>query len=318
MRARQLIDCGSILLLLTASAAGGAAFEGRINVTVTQGAETNNLLFTYSPDHLRIETLGSAWPYPVDILDRQSGALTLLFPHNRSFVKLKSAWPPARSTLPGLPGMPMMPANPPAGIGPQGNIGVSTPGAAAPAMPSSPVVPGAPNMPSVPQMPQMPRLPQVPGGLPPGIGPQAGAMPQMGVPGQMPMPLPMATAMMNQKPEFKATGQTANLLGRSCQQYEIKQRGQTMTIWATGELPAFQPYVRNQPRRFGPRMLEEQWAGLVADHKLFPLLAVLRFDSGPERMRFEVTAINAEKVAEPNDDLFSPPQDYHEVQPLPF
>jgi hypothetical protein len=65
-------------------------------------------------------------------------------------------------------------------------------------------------------------------------------------------------------------------------------------------------------------MLEQQWPGLLADRKLFPLLAILSYDSGVERLRFEVTSIHKETVAEPDATLFEPKADYREVEPRPF
>ena len=130
--------------------------------------------------------------------------------------------------------------------------------------------------------------------------------------------MPMPPMMMNQKLELTATGQTTNILGFACQQYQLKQRGETMDIWATDQLLPYQPYVRNQPHRFGPRMLEEQWGGLVADKKLFPLVASLHYDNGAERLRFEVTSISTGKIVEPSEKLFQPPPDYNEIEPLPF
>jgi hypothetical protein len=156
----------------------------------------------------------------------------------------------------------------------------------------------------------MPAMP----GLPPGIGPQpGGAMAGAAAPAAMPrMP------MMNQKLELRATGQTTNILGFVCQQYELKQRGETVEFWATDQLLPYQPYLRNQPHRFGPDQFERQWAGLVADRRLFPLIASLRYDSGGERLRFEVTSVSTDKIAEPSEQLFQPPRDYTEIQPLPF
>ncbi len=52
--------------------------------------------------------------------------------------------------------------------------------------------------------------------------------------------------------------------------------------------------------------------------KLFPLLATLKFANGPERLRFEVTTITPEKIADPDGQLFQPPADYHQLDPLPF
>lgn len=320
-----------ILALLSAGAgvASGpveaSAFEGRINIAVVQGTQTNDLQYTVGPDHLRIEIIGSTWPNAIDIVERQSGALTLVYPHNRSFVRLKPAAQNASADTPGMRGMPGMPmpsrALPP-GIGPQAGAG-----------PGIPAVPGQPGWPSAPTglppgigpqgasslsgapgpAPGMPAMPSLPAGLPPGVGPQAGGPPGMPAMPRMPMP-----SMMNQKLELTATGKTTNILGYTCQEFELKQRGETMEIWATDQLPPYQPYARNQPHRFGPNMIEQQWPGLVAARKLFPLLATLHYDAGAVRLRFEVTSVSADKIVEPSDDLFQPPSDYHEVQPLPF
>src|SRR5205807_2095046 len=82
------------------------AFEGRINAVMTQGNESNGLLYTVGTNFLRIEMTATNAPNPVDILDLKSGALTLLFPHNRSFVRLK---PAAENPLTSTPGPLAMP-----------------------------------------------------------------------------------------------------------------------------------------------------------------------------------------------------------------
>jgi len=164
-------------------------------------------------------------------------------------------------------------------------------------------------------------MPTPPGGLPPGIGPQsagapgASAMPAMpGMMGGMPM-MPMPPM---EKAELKATGETTNLLGYACARYEIKHRGEVMVIWATDQLLPYQAWRQNQPPSFGPQMLEEQWGELVKAKKLFPLLATLKFERGPERLRFEVKSITPGKIEDPDGALFRPPADYREVRPLPF
>jgi len=172
------------------------------------------------------------------------------------------------------------------------------------------------NLPAPGAMPQ----PMPPSGRLPGVGPHA-ATPPPGAPAipqlpQMPtmpmMPMPM------EKLEVKATGETTNLLGYSCARYEIKQRGEMMTVWATEQLFPYQPYVQNQRHRFGPQMIAEKWGGLLAEKKLFPLLATLRFDDGAERCRFEVTKIESGEMTDDDAKLFLPPPDYTEMQPLPF
>ena len=265
------------------------AFEGRITAAATLGGETTALLYTVGTNTLRIEVTGSDRPNPVDVLDRNSGELTLLFPHNRSFVKLSPAVLNSASTPPGNPNPP--PAIPP-GIGPQ---------TGAAAMPAPP--------------PGFPPKPALPNGLPPGVGPQAqmSGAPGMGSMPAMPnMPLP-GGAM-----QLKATGQKTNLLGFACEQFEIKQRGEIMAIWATDQLLPFQNYVRNQPPRFGPRKIEERWAGLLAARNLFPLRASLRFENGPERFHFEVLSVTPQKLKPEDAPLFLPPEGYFEIQPLPF
>src|ERR1017187_8613532 len=139
-----------ILGCLAAFVSTGVAFEGRIHAVVIQGNQTNALLYTVGTTSLRVEMTVTNWPNPVDILDINSGALTLLFPNNRSFVHLKPATDAATSAAPGPFGMPMPPGGLPPGIGPQ----------------SAPVAPSMPAMPSMPA-------------LPPGVGPQSQPTPAM-------------------------------------------------------------------------------------------------------------------------------------------
>ena len=132
----------------------------------------------------------------------------------------------------------------------------------------------------------------------------------------MPM-MPMMPGMM-EKMELQATGQKTNLLGFACQQYLLKQRGETLEIWATDQLLPYQPYVQNQPHRFGPQRIEEQWPGMLTNRKLFPLLVSLRYDNGAERFRFEVQSVTPQKLTDEEAKLFQPPAGYLEIQPLPF
>jgi hypothetical protein len=259
----RVLPIMSCCVALTTAA---VAFEGRINVVVIQGNQTNALLYTVGTDSLRVEMTATNWPNPVDVLDRNSGTLTLLFPNNRSFVHLKSATDAATVGAPGMPGIPA-----PIGAGPD-------------------------------------RPP-----IPPGVGPQA----QSGMSSMPPMPMPMMPGMMD-KMELQATGQKTNLLGLACQQYQLKYRGETLEIWATDQLFPYQPYVQNQPHRFGPRRIEEQWPAMLTSRKLFPLLARLRYDNGVERFRFEVQSVTPQKITDDEAKLFQPPDGWFEIQPLPF
>jgi hypothetical protein len=380
------------LLALTIPA---RAFEGQINIVVTQAGQSNALRYTVGPEHLRIEMTATNWPSPIDIVERQSGALTLVYPHNRSFVRLKPAAVNAPAGIPGFPDMPLPPGGLPPGIGPQANFhydGMTTPtqpggapnGADRPVRQSTigpapgalAFAPPVPPMPPAPKMPvsvtppitngllvgQLPVAAVPPGAapgirrmpppgmlVPPGVGPVPPQSPNSNFPspgqvmlpvtngiprefGQRPGgPLPGAPRMaampkmamappsvMNGPLELKATGQATNLLGFACQQYELKERGETMELWATDQLLPYQPYLRHQPHRVGPQRIEERWPELVAQRQLFPLFASQRHESGVESFRFEVTAVMTSKIDETSETLFQPPADYHEVQPLPF
>jgi hypothetical protein len=186
-------------------------FEGRIAATITRGGEVTPLLYTAGTNFLRVEVTDTRRPNSVNILDSNSGELVLLFPNNRSFVRLKGE---EKSPAP-----PQVPPTTPAA--PAGQIGPTN-------------LPGMPDMPQVPQMQ-------------PGAGPQnaAGVPPMPGMPGMPPaggMPMmPMPRPMM-EKMELVATGDKTNLLGFGCERFLIKQRGEVMEIWATHGLLPFQPY----------------------------------------------------------------------------
>jgi hypothetical protein len=288
----------SFSLILTAVlglvAGPATAFEGCIQATLTQGGQTQTFIYTISTNYLRIERGETDWPHARNLFNLQTGDLTLLFPHNRSYVRLKASRP---NTATQVPGLPMPPAGLPPGVGPQ------------------PQAATAPNIPALPALPNMP-------GLPPGIGPQAsGSTPgATGFAAGAPQPpsMPMMPMPGMDKMELRATGDKTNLLGYACIRYELKQRGEIMEIWATDQLLPYQPWQQNQPPRFGPRMIEEQWSELVKARKLFPLLASLKFENGSERLRFEVKTITPEKIEDPDGQFFQPPADYHELDPLPF
>lgn len=267
------------------------AFEGRIAATMTQGTETKTFLYTAGTNCVRIERTETNWPHPVNIASIDSSDIALVYPHNRSFVRLKSGAPSAPpafaapSTIPG-----QSPVEPhPAGIGFASVPPTVAPGATA-------------------------NLPHPPGTLPAGVGPQN--LRGTGLPAMSAFPL-MRVPLMPQS-QLKATGETTNILGFACARYELTQRGETVEIWATDKLLPFQPWLQSQPRRFGPRLIEERWADLLKERKLFPLFASLKFDNGTERFRFEVKSITPEKIRDPDGALFQPPAPYHEVEPAPF
>lgn len=269
----------SVLGLILAPRAG--AFEGLIQAEVIRGGQTVTLQYSASPHCLRVENTATNWPYPVDLVDTDTGTLTLLFPNNRTWVTL----PLAPDTVPAS--------------------GIVPSPAALPAPPVS--FPAAQTMPGSTPF----TMPAQQAAITPTTASPAMPMPLSPVPGGMPtMPL--------DKLALKATGQSTNLLGYACAGYELKQAGATMTIWATDRLLPFQGWIQNQPAHFGRRQLEDQWVDLVKARKLFPLLAILKRDHGPERYRFEVKAITPKKFTDADAPLFHLPTDYQEIQSLPF
>jgi hypothetical protein len=266
-----------------------AAFQGRITTAVTRNGETHHLLYTVGTNFLRIDCLETDHPYPSDIVDTGSQEITVVFHHNGSFVRfpLSMQNPPAPTGFPQMaPAFPQAPPTAPAAIGPKNLPGIQPP-----------------------QMPAMPQMPNPPAAA--GIGPQSSP----GMPG---MAMPMMPPMQAQAIALKDTGETTNILGYQCARYTFKWRDETMDIWATDQLLPFQAYLQNQPLRFGPRMMENQWEGLLTERKVFPLLAILKTQSGMERLRFEVTGIQPEKIADKDGTLSHPPACYNEIQPLPF
>jgi hypothetical protein len=294
----------------TVSLCAASGFEGYIRAVGGRTGGAAGLLYTVGTNFLRVEMTDTNHPNAVDIFDLRSGQLTLVMPHNRSFMRFQPA-------APGSAGLPP-------GIGPRTRPGRS-PGGRAVRPPVPPVV-GPTNLPGMPAMPAMPAPPE---GLPAGIGPQAQppAAPETASPPNL--PAQPANAGMASPPAMpmvppggglalQATGQRTNLLNCACERYEIKQRAETMEIWATDQLVPFQVYLPAQPPGFGPPLIEHQWSGLLTVRKLFPLRAVLKTDNGVERYRFEVQSITPGKLTEREALDFQPPEGYVEIQPSPF
>jgi hypothetical protein len=305
-----------LLLAHSSHATSATPFEGRINATTARGGASVALLYTVGTNCLRVEMTDTNWPNAFNLVDRNSGQVTLVFPHNGTFVRLKKAGDDSSARPPGFPAMP---AGLPPGIGPQRAMPISQP------MPMRPQnVPPGLGPTNFPAMHAMPSMPAPPAGLPPGIGPQAqtpAATSLPAVPAQAGMGSVPGMPAMPRMPggmELQATGEKSTLLGYPCQRFDIKQPGQTMEIWATDELPPFQPYLPSQPPGFGRPLLEEYWSKLVTARKLFPIRAILRTDNGVERYRFEVQSVVPARLTENDYKHFQPPQSYVEIQPRPF
>lgn len=306
------------------------AFEGQVHVTLVQGAQSDELLYTAATHGVRIEVLGSPVPNPVTIVERPSGVLTVVFPHNRSFARLNSPSQPAIAGLPGFSGMPQPPAGLPPGIGPSMGVGPTTGGVY--------VHPGGSPLSTMPATPQtmdglvsniglrslhpMPApltgIAPMASGTSPAPAPIAGVMGEVGVGRMQRARMPLPPPMMNRPMALSDTGVTTNLLGFACRRFELDQRGVRLEVWATDQLMPYQAYLRHQPMSPRPQVIDELWPDLLAARHLFPLVAVLRYDNGVERLRLTVTSISTNGIAESTDTLFQPPPGYREMPALPY
>jgi hypothetical protein len=88
----------------------GFAFEGRISAALTRGGEPQPLRYTVGTNFFRVERPETNWPYACDLVNLRSGEVTLLFPHNHSFMRLRNGDADVRPLQPAGPAtMPMMP-----------------------------------------------------------------------------------------------------------------------------------------------------------------------------------------------------------------
>src|SRR5262245_20920281 len=99
--ARFSLHVGAIIAL-GASVPLAPAFEGQMNATIIRGTEVTPLLYTVGKNLVRIEVASTNRPHLVNIVEPKGGGLTLLFPHNRSFLRLK---PTSEYSSPSLPGV---------------------------------------------------------------------------------------------------------------------------------------------------------------------------------------------------------------------
>ncbi len=272
----------------------GAAFEGRVTATLTRsGAATTQFLFTRKENELRIENSGSKLE-PINIVDLDAKKLTIIFPHNSTFLHVDLIRQLPDRAQPGAP-----PLNPNSGGEAAGFRGTTTSSPTAPKM-SPP--PGFPTPLPIASMPPIPPMPS--------SGSGAAGMPMM----PPPMPGMFGAA------ELKKTEKTKKIQGFDCTLYTMSDRGENFEIWATNDAALF-PFRLLQRdynvRRFGPQMIEEQWVELLQRKSLFPLEATLRSEpGGQERLSFKVSHIDRKKI-DPGD-LFSVPKDLYEILPPQF
>jgi hypothetical protein len=271
-------------------------FEGTATFTEKRGGVATQFLYLRKSDQLRIEKTDKSKPEPINIIDLASKKLTIVYPHNSSFVQVDLTKEGEQAGAANLPtGFPVPPPIPSAGTNP----GVA---------PSFSPPPGFPTTPPMPSMPPMPNNPAA--GMP--NNPMAGGIPSM--PMMMP-PMPVM-GRLGPEAELKKSDKTKKIQGYECALYTISDRKEKMEIWAMPDAELF-PFrllqMNYHSRHFGPQLLEERWPGLLQKRSLFPLEVHLRMEGNEEeRFSFQADKIEKKKIDD-SQEFFKPPENYIEV-----
>ena len=259
--------------------------EGVVSATLTRsGAQPAHYVFTRKGALVRIENTDNKLE-PVNIIDLEGKKVTIVYPHNSTFVRVDLVAGGADAGRPSLP-----------------NPALALPGSTPPATMPAQIGPSITPPPGFPTPPSMPAMPN-----------QQGA----GGPGMPPMPMmPPPMAGMSQAEELKKTEQTKKIQGLDCTLYTIEQRGEKFDLWVASDAALFPFRLIERDflgRRFGPQMLEETWPQLLRDKSLFPIEATLKMEPGSqERLSFKVEKIEKKKIDD--EKLFQPPERYIEIQ----
>jgi hypothetical protein len=279
------VSCGS------GFAANQDVFAGVVTARLTRGTASSQFVFTRKGNQLRIENTTNQLE-PINIVDLAANKLTIVYPHNTTFVQLDLTKKAAPSAAPPMPALTPNQAGAPAQLGPA----ISPP----PGFPSPPPMPSL----SHSQVPNKPAMGQALPAIPAGAG--------MGMPMMMPpMPIPGGSGAF----ELKKTDKTKNIQGFNCTLYTIGNRGEEFTTWVTDDavLFPFRLIEHNLLRRFGSQQIEENWPELLRDKSLFPLEAIFLTQSGGQsRLTFRVDKIDRHKVED--NKLFEPPKNYIEIE----
>jgi hypothetical protein len=333
----RLKSLTAIIIASCASVSGAfatdknASFEGMISAILTRaGTETTQFVFTRKGNQLRIENTTNKLD-AINIVDLATGRvrpnggleakkLTIIYPHNTTFVRVdltkKSAQPDAPPIPPGIPPPPTIPKS----VGEAANASPARtfPGTttSSPTGHVGPNISPPPGFASPPPMPSMPAIPN-PAAAGPGMAMPMSPSLGSGAPGMPSMPTMFGAA------ELKKTDKIKKIQGFDCTLYTVSERGENFEIWATDDSALF-PFRLIQrdylERRFGPQMLEETWPELLQNKSLFPLEATLKMEpGGQERLSFKVDKIDKRKIDPAEaDKLFAPPEKYIEIQAPQF
>ena len=320
-KGRRIMKQGLFLTMVCVAGLAAQAFEGRIEAVQVRGDQSQQFTWTVGTNMLCVVRNGTDRPEIKNLVALDTGEVTLVFPNNRSYMRYR---PANSSQAPaGFPEMPFPPGGLPPGIGPQSSASGLMGAKAAPGRIGPSGLSGVPKM----AVDMKIKMPEMDAGLPAGIGPQASSSPGLasppdlsGMPTLPEMPaMPMGGArhsLRRGEVEFTDTGETTNLLGRACTRCVIRDRRQTMEVWATDQLVPFHAWRSSIPLRnfTGRRRVEDCWGEMLRDRKLFPLLVTVKNAQGePMRFEYRVTSITSEKCED--DFLFRPPADYLEMHP---
>ena len=91
MKTKILLPAAFSFFIFNFALTASAAFEGHVRATLTRGGEVETYLYTIGTNCLRVARGETNWPYTVNLVNRDSGAVTLLFANNRSFVNLPNS-----------------------------------------------------------------------------------------------------------------------------------------------------------------------------------------------------------------------------------
>ena len=283
-------------------------FEGTISATLTRaGTQITNFEFNRKGNLLRIENTTNKLE-PINIVDLAANKLTIIYPHNTTFVRVDLT---KRAAQPGV--LPLPPNSPSLG---SGAAGFPTPPNASQSEAATgqigPKISPPPGFSSPPPMPSIPPMPNNPMAAAPGMG-----MPS--IPMMPPMP---AMPGMSGPTELKKTDKTKKIQGFECTLYTMSDRMETFEIWGTNDSDLFPFRLIERDylgHRFGPQMIEETWPEKLREKSLFPLEATLKMDpGGQERLTFKIDKINSAKADKIDPKLFQSPDKYIEIQASQF
>jgi hypothetical protein len=106
----RLVPWSVDLLDSSGALTGQKSFEGTVTVTETGGKVATPFLFTRKGDQVRVEHVDTSKPEPVNIVDLATHKLTIVYPHNSSFVQIDLMQAEAQPGAPSLPsGFPIPP-----------------------------------------------------------------------------------------------------------------------------------------------------------------------------------------------------------------